>query len=64
MPILTKISFLWDLYQRNKNDGKSSYYHIYSCIDIKQIKEKMKACIDEWYKHIEKVLTNFKREIG
>jgi len=43
---------------------KGGYYHIYSCTDIKQIKEKMKACIDEWYKHMENVLVHFEREIG
>jgi len=43
---------------------KGGHYHIYSCTDIKQIKEKMKACIDEWYKHMENVLIHFEREIG
>ena len=43
---------------------KGGYYHIYSCTDIKQIREKMRACIDEWYKHMENVLIHFEREIG
>ena len=42
---------------------KGGYYHIYCCADIKKIKEKMKECIDEWYKHIENIFVRFEKEM-
>ena len=49
--------------KETKTIKQGGYYHIYSCADIKQIKKKMKICIDEWYKHIENTLTNFEKEM-
>jgi len=42
---------------------KGGYYHLYCCANVKKIKEKMKGCIDEWYKHMENTLARFEDEM-
>lgn len=49
--------------KEKKTIEKGGYYHIYYCKDIKKIKEKMKECIDEWYKHMENTLARFEKEM-
>lgn len=49
--------------KETKTIEKGGYYHVYSCNDIKKVKEKMKKCIDDWYQHMKDVITHFEKEM-
>ena len=35
------------------------YYHVYSALDLDSIREKMKSCIEEWYRSMKEMVEMF-----
>ena len=50
--------------KKTKTIVSGGYYHIYSCKDAKTIKIQLENCIDEWYRSMKKIISNFEMEIN
>jgi len=44
--------------KQTKNIDKGGYYHTYKCNDIKETKQKLENCIDNWYKQMKQTIKN------
>lgn len=45
--------------KETKTIAKGGYYHTYQCDDLKNIKERLDDCIEQWHKKMKKIIKNF-----
>ena len=50
--------------KKTKTIDTGGYYHVYSCNDLKNVKEGINNCIDKWYATMKVSLGKFEKELG
>ncbi len=50
--------------KKTKTIETGGYYHVYSCNDLKEVKEGIDSCIDKWYSTMKITLDKFEKELG
>ena len=50
--------------KKTKKIETGGYYHLYVFNNAKEVRKEIETCIDDWYKHIKKILKDFEKEMN
>jgi predicted transcriptional regulator len=47
------------VYRETKSIERGGYFHVYRAIDKEVLREKLERCVNDWYAHMQEVLSRF-----
>lgn len=56
---LQKLMTCGMVYRETKSIERGGYYHVYNAIDREMLKERLEACVKDWYSRMQEVLGKF-----
>lgn len=56
---LQKLMTCGMVYRETKSIERGGYFHVYRAIDKEVLREKLERCVNDWYAHMQEVLSRF-----
>ncbi len=56
---LQKLMTCGMVYRETKSIERGGYFHVYKAIDKELLRGKLERCVDDWYAHMQEVLSKF-----
>jgi len=60
---LQKLMTCGMVYRETKSIERGGYYHVYKAISREKLKQKLAACVDDWYARMQEVLIRFAADL-